>query len=90
MLHIMLDRERKYFSKNKAELVASHLGKFVVIKGLELVGAFNTVEEAIGEGARRFGLEPFLVRLVAVADEGEVHIPALSLGILNANSTRSV
>lgn len=86
----MLEKERQYFSDHHAELISRYLGKFVVIKEEEVVGAFNTIEEALAEGARRFGLEPFLVRQVTTAEEKEINIPALTLGILRANSSRPI
>lgn len=86
----MLEKERKFFDRKKAELIDEHLGKFVLIKENELVGVFNTIEETLSEGARRFGLSPFLVRQVNNSVENEINIPALSLGILNANSTRPI
>jgi len=86
----MLDKERKLYKKKHSELVKTSLGKFVLIKGEELIGVFNTIEEAISEGARRFGLQSFLVREIKHEIETTVNIPALSLGILSANSTRPV
>ncbi len=86
----MLEQERKYFDRKRREFVSQHLGKFVLIKGNKLVGSFNTVEEALAEGARQFGLEPFLVRQISKNGEHDLNIPALTLGILNAHSTRSV
>ena len=86
----MLEKERKFFDKNKAKLVAEHVGKFVLVKDSILIGVFNTIEEAISEGARRFGLQSFLVRQVNEAPTPEINIPALTLGILNANSTRPI
>jgi hypothetical protein len=85
----MLEKEREYFDKHRDEFV-KHLGKFVLIKDNKLVGVFNTIEEAISEGARRFGLTSFLVREITNAPPQEIDIPALSLGILNANSTRPI
>jgi len=85
-----LVRERQYFSEHLAELIAQHLGKFVVIRDDELIGTFNTIEDALAEGARRFGLTPFLVRQVTNAEEKEINIPALTLGILRADSSRPV
>jgi hypothetical protein len=84
----MLEKEREYFSKHYAELLSRHLGKVVLVKGDELIGAFNTIEEALAEGARRFGLTPFLVREVTASEEKEVNIPALTLGLLRADSSR--
>ena len=86
----MLEEERQYFSEDLAELTDQHLGKFVVIKDGELIGAFNTIEEALAEGAGRFGLRPFLVRQVTATEEKEIDIPALTLGILRADSSRPI
>jgi hypothetical protein len=86
----MLEKERQYFSEHHAELLSRHLGKIVLIKDEELVGSFNTIEEALAEGARRFGLTPFLVREVSATEEKEVNIPALVLGLLRADSSRPI
>ena len=86
----MLEKERKYFSEHLAELISQHSGKFVVIRDDELIGTFNTIEDALAEGARRFGLTPFLVRQVTAAEVKQMDIPALSLGILRADSSRPI
>jgi hypothetical protein len=86
----MLEKERECFDLKKPELLEDHRGKFVLIKEDDLVGVFNTIEEAMSEGARLFGLQPFLVRQINNAVEEEINIPALNLGILNANSTRPI
>ena len=86
----MLEKERQYFSEHHAELLSRHQGKVVLIKDDQLLGAFNTIEEALGEGARRFGLKPFLVREVTAAAEKEINIPALTLGLLRADSSRPI
>ncbi len=86
----MLDKERKFYDEKRAELVSQHLGKFVLIKAEELVGVYNKIEEALSEGARRFGMQPFLVRQISETSETEINIPALTLGILRADSTHSI
>ena len=86
----MLEKERQYFSEHHAELLSRHQGKVVLIKDDQLLGAFNTIEEALGEGARRFGLQPFLVREVTAAEEKEINILALTLGLLRADSSRPI
>jgi hypothetical protein len=75
----MLDIERKYFEKKRPEWLHKHSGKFVLIKG----------EDALAEGTRRFGTDSFLVRLVEESEE-TIYIPALTLGVLRANSTHPV
>ena len=86
----MLEKERQYFSEHHAEFLSRYLGRVVLIKGEELSGAFNTIEEALAEGARRFGLTPFLVREVSGVEEKEIKIPALALGLLRADSSRPI
>jgi hypothetical protein len=85
----MLEQERQYFSDHLNEWLRLYPGKFVVIKGDRLLGAFDTNDEALAAGAREYGLEPFLVRRVQPMQE-EVKIPALTLGLLRADSTHPV
>lgn len=84
----MLNKEREYYSENLSLWLARYPGKFVLVKERELIGAFDTMDEALAEGARRFGLASFLVRRVQQAPE-EVVVPALTLGLLRANFTHS-
>lgn len=86
----MLEKERQLFADKHSELLAMYPDKFVVIKEDEIVGAFATIEEALSEAARRFGLQPFLVRKVTQELESVVDVPALTLGILNADSSRPI
>lgn len=89
LIHAMLEQELAYYAEHLAEWLAKHQGKFVLVKGRELVGVFENQNEALAEGARRFGLESFLARRVEEAEE-LVHVPALTLGLLRADSEHSV
>ena len=80
----MLDQEIKTYNNNIAEWLKTEFGKTVLIKGDEVIGFFNTNGEALSEGVKRFGLDSVLVRQIAPIQE-EITIPALTLGILNAN-----
>lgn len=80
----MLDKERKYFVAHADEWARSYPGRFLVVKGEELIGDFATIDEALAAGANRFGLQSFLVRRAGEKEE-TVSIPALSLGLLGAN-----
>ena len=80
----MLENELQYFEKNRKQWVSLYQGKFVLIKGEELLGIFDKPEDALAEGARRFGLASFLVRRVEETTE-PIYIPALTLGILRAD-----
>jgi hypothetical protein len=83
----MLEKERTFFEQHRTEWMKNSPGKFVLVKNEELVGTFDTIQAALAEGARRFGTESYLVRQVEEAEQ-LVYIPALTLGILRADSTR--
>jgi hypothetical protein len=85
----MLEEEREFYAENLAEWLKTYPGKFVVVKGRALIGVFDTIEEAITEAARRFALDSVLVRRVQDQQE-TVSVPALTLGILRADTTRPV
>jgi hypothetical protein len=80
----MLEEEVAFFNENRAEWLAKQQNRVALVKGRELIGMFDTEEQAIMEGARRFGMKPFLVKRVLPTDS-EFTAPALALGILGAN-----
>ncbi len=82
----MLETERNYFSQKLDEWLKENPNRFVVITGTEALGFFDTLEQALGVGARTCGLKPFLVRQVQ-KNSDEISIPALTLGIINADTT---
>lgn len=64
-----LRRERRTFKRERARLLAEgHAGKWVVIKGKELVGIYADMQEALRAGYDRFGLEQFMVKEIAEKD----------------------
>ena len=79
-----LDKELETYSLKEAELKQNHLGRYVLIKGETIVGFFNTINEALCEGTRLYGLEPYLVRRIG-DPVTTPSIPALSLGLLRAD-----
>jgi hypothetical protein len=79
-----LATELEFFDQHLDEWLTKHLGRVVLVKGRELVGVFDNEDDALAEGARRFGLTSFPVRRVA-PQQVEVQIPALTLGVLRAN-----
>ncbi|HYA21533.1 MAG TPA: hypothetical protein VEG25_12945 [Burkholderiales bacterium] len=84
----MLEVERKYYSEKVEEWKRLYPGKFVVVKGRELVGVFPSMDDALSAGGAKFGLDSFLVRLVGQG-EMEVSVPALALGLIGANPPRA-
>lgn len=77
----MLDKEREFYDAHVAEWQRSHPGKFVVVKGDQVLGFFDSLDEALSAGGARFGLSSFLARRVGEQQE-TVDIPALTLGLL--------
>jgi hypothetical protein len=83
----MLEKEIEYYNGHRAELWKSDPGKYVLIKNDSLIGIYLTLEEAIIEGIRRFGIGPFMARQIAENDR-TIFLPALTLGLLRADSIR--
>jgi len=84
-----LQTEIETYALRESELTKEHLGKFVVIKGEKVMGFFDSIDDALTEGTRQFGLESYLVRRVGDPTQ-KIEILALSLGLLRANSSRSI
>ncbi len=80
----MLEVEICYFQKNCQSWKSQYPGKFVLIKGSELIGTYDTMDAALDEGSRRFGLASYLIRRVGEVTK-DISIPALTMGILRAD-----
>lgn len=59
-----LDTEIKAYELRRKELEEHYRGKFVVFKGSEFVGHWDTLDAAATEAVRRFGRGPYLIRQV--------------------------
>ena len=57
-----LSREFRYFIESQDELVKQFQGKVIVIKGCEVIGAYESVTEAVDESAKEHPLGTFLVQ----------------------------
>lgn len=66
-----LKRELETYLRERPRLLAEgQLGRFVVIHGDEVLGTFDTLEQALTAGYERYGLdEPFMAREVAETDK---------------------
>lgn len=58
----MLDKEFKYYIDNQQKLVKKYNGKFIVIIGDEVVGFYETTEEAYTESIKKYKLGTFLIQ----------------------------
>ena len=63
-----LDREWAAYIASLPELQMQS-GKFVLIKGDEVAGIFDSYRDALKAGYERFRLEPFLVKQIAVVEK---------------------
>lgn len=59
-----LKTELDTYLRHKDELVRESEGKYVVVHGDEVVGVWDTYEDALRAGYEKVGLEPFLVKQV--------------------------
>ena len=69
-----LNREQAVFEANLPDWVPDHEGKHVLIKGAEVVGFYETRDEALAVGYSRFGVVPLFVKRVC-SSEPLHHIP---------------
>jgi hypothetical protein len=65
----LLKTEIETFAKSKNSLLAESKGKFVLIKGQNIVGTFVSYEDALSEGYKQFGNKPFLVKEINPVEE---------------------
>jgi hypothetical protein len=80
-----LQLEYRYYLQIKPELLKQSKGKFALIKGERLVGAFDTDADAYKAGLLEFGNTPFLI--TQILEDGEsTWVPILQLGLLNARN----
>lgn len=81
----MLEQERQFYEQHLSDWLTRCPGKFVTIVGQDVLGFFDTIDDALTAGARQVGLNPFLVRRIQEVEEN-VSIPALSLGVIDADT----
>ena len=62
-----LEKEMETYNTRREELL-QHEGKFVVIHGDEVVGIYDTYEDALKIGYEKVGLTPFLVKRIEAVD----------------------
>lgn len=76
----MLNEERQFFSKSLVEWLKTYPGKVALVKGRQLIGQYDTEDQAIAEGARRYLTQPFLIRRI-LPSQPEIQVPTLTFGI---------
>jgi hypothetical protein len=57
-----LEREFQFYLDRQEELVSQYKGKYLVIRGCQVIGVYDDEFEAIDKTAERFPLGSFLVQ----------------------------
>lgn len=60
--------ERKTFKENLANWRQSHVGKFVLIKNTDVIGFYDSLEQAFSKGSSLFGMDDFFIQQILPAD----------------------
>lgn len=63
-----LEKEIEAFTACQADLERDHPAKWVVFHDSDLVGVFDSFDEAAQEAVQRFGRGPYLIRQVGAPD----------------------
>ena len=58
----MLDKEFKYYVNNQRKLVAKYDGKYLVIKGEEVIGSYDSEDQASFETKKEHETGTFLIQ----------------------------
>lgn len=77
----VLAREKAYLRDNQAELAEKYPGKYLVIQGETVHGAYETYEKGVNEGVALLGVGPFLVQSVHQSEDEVLDVPALWAGV---------
>ena len=77
-----LAKEKAFLRENQEALATRYPGKYLLIKGAEVHGAYETYDQGVTAGVQEFAAGPFLVRSVEQPHDSEApSIPALSIGV---------
>lgn len=77
-------QELQVYDTNKAEWLNARAGKYVLIKGTEVFGFFDSLDEAVQSGFKKFGPVPFFTKQITKEDQIQ-GTPALVAGLLFVN-----
>jgi len=80
-----LKRELETYERKKADLLAQ-AGKFVVIKGDDVIGVYESYADALKIGYDKCGLNPFLVKRIQAVEPINLITRDLALPCLTSQS----
>ncbi len=70
----MLNKEFKYFLDNQNELVDKYPGKYLVIIGCDVIGAFDSIGDAYNNTQAKYELGTFYIQQAVSGEESYTHI----------------
>ena len=68
-----LEKEFEYYLKHQEELIKKYKGKFIVIKGDAVIGAYESDLEAVEETSKKHELGTFLVQKCEPGSDSYTH-----------------
>ena len=68
-MELKLKMEYETYKANREDLLAKNEGKYVLIRGVEIIEVYTSYEDALKEGLKKFGNVPFLVKQIQREDE---------------------
>ena len=76
---MLLEQELHTFYEQKEHLLGQYKDRYVLIKGDEVVADFESRSDALREGYKLFGHEPFLVKKVEEVEQVNFFSRALAI-----------
>lgn len=70
----MLNKEFKYYKENQEELVSKYSGKYIVLVGSKVVGAYDSQMEAYFSTEKEYKLGTFLIQLCISGEESYTQV----------------
>ena len=77
----ILSREKEFLRQHLEELQSEHPGKYLLIQGNRVLGAFETYDVGVNFGVKLDSGRPFLVRNVMKPQDQVVDVPKQSFGV---------
>jgi hypothetical protein len=78
-LQSLLDTELQTFRAHRNELLGRARGRFVLIKGTDVIDVFESEIDAISRGFKTFGNQSFLVKQITEFD-APLHFAGYNIG----------
>ena len=75
--YVLLDELETYYI-NRSTLLDKHKGRYVLIKGTQVVGIFDGEDQAITAGLQKFGNAPIFVREIT-PEEPVIYVKGINV-----------